>query len=55
MLLSELSLGVTKDQLLKIYGHATRNKFDVLFVNLDEPDVNQKFRRNFLDIYSEVE
>ena len=38
MILSELSLGVTKEQLIKIYGFATKNKFDVLLVDLDEPE-----------------
>lgn len=55
MIMSELSLGVTKDQLIKIYGFATKNKFDVLLVDLDEPDLNKKFKRNFLDIIEDIE
>lgn len=55
MILSELSLGVTKEQLIKIYGFATKNKFDVLLVDLDEPDINKKFKRNFLDIINDIE
>ena len=55
MIMSELSLGVTKDQLIKIYNFATRDKFSVLIVDLDEPDLNKKFKRNFLDIIEDIE
>lgn len=55
MIMSELSLGVTKDQLIKIYNYATRDKFDVLLVDLDEPNINMKFRKNFLDIVEDIE
>ena len=55
MIMSELSLGVTKDQLIKIYNFATRDKFNVLLVDLDEPDVNKKFRKNFLGIIEDIE
>ena len=55
MIMSELSLGVTKDQLIKIYTYASKNKLDVLFVDLDEPDVNKKFRKNFLDTIEDIE
>ena len=55
MIMSELSLGVTKDQLIKIYNFATKDKFSVLIVDLDEPNVNKKFRRNLLDIIEDIE
>ena len=55
MIMSELSLGVTKEQLIKIYNYATRDKFSVLMVDLDEPDINMKFRKNFLDIVEDIE
>ena len=55
MIMSELSLGVTKDQLIKIYNYATKDKFSVLMIDLDEPNVNMKFRRNFLDIIEDIE
>ena len=47
MIMSGLSLGVTKGQLIKLYSYATRDKFSVLIVDLDEPNINKKFRRNF--------
>jgi len=55
MIMSELSLGVTKDQLIKIYNFATKDKFSVLMVDLDEPNINMKFRKNFLDIIEDIE
>ncbi len=55
MILSELSLGVTKDQLIKIYNYATKDKFDVLMVDLDEPNINHKFRKNFLNVIEDIE
>jgi hypothetical protein len=55
MIMSELSLGVTKDQLIKIYNYATKDKFSVLMIDLDEPNVNNKFRKNFLDIIEDIE
>lgn len=55
MILSELSLGVTKDQLIKIYNFATRDKFDVLLVDLDQADINKKFRKNFLNVIEDIE
>ena len=55
MIMSELSLGVTKDQLLKIYNYATRDKFSVLIVDLDQADINKKFRKNFLDVIEDIE
>ena len=55
MIMSELSLGVTKDQLIKIYSYATRDKFSVLMVDLDEPNTNKKFRKNFLDTIEDIE
>ncbi len=55
MIMSELSLGVTKEQLIKIYNYATKNKFDVLLVDLDQADINKKFRKNFLDVIEDIE
>ena len=55
MIMSELSLGVTKEQLIKIYNYATKDKFDVLMVDLDEPNINHKFRKNFLNVIEDIE
>jgi len=49
-LLREVSIGLTKEQLLYIYEEATRNKIDCLIVNLEKSG-NQRYRKNFLDYF----
>lgn len=52
-LMREVSIGLTKDELMEMYGKATKKKFDVLIVNLDKSG-NDRYRRNFLE-YFQVE
>ena len=52
-LLREVSLGLTKEQLLEMYSIATNKKFDVLIINLDKSG-NERYRHNFLN-YFEIE
>jgi hypothetical protein len=49
-ILRECSVDLTKDQLLKMYQNATREKFNVLIINLDKSG-NERYRRNFTDYY----
>jgi hypothetical protein len=49
-LMREVSIGLTKDELMNIYNDATKNKFDVLIVNLDKSG-NERYRHNFLQYY----
>jgi hypothetical protein len=49
-LMREVSIGLTKDELMNIYNDATKNKFDVLIVNLDK-NGNERYRKNFLEYY----
>ena len=35
-LLREVSIGLTKEQLLKMYKEATKIKFDVMIINLEK-------------------
>ena len=49
-ILRECSVDLTKDQLLEMYQDATRDKFNVLIINLDK-SCNERYRRNFLDYY----
>lgn len=49
-LLREVSIGLTKDELMNIYNDATKKKFDVLIVNL-EKNGNERYRKNFLEYY----
>lgn len=46
LMLSEFSVGVDKDQLLKMYEYATKDKFNFLLIDNDA-DIEKKFRRNF--------
>ena len=49
-LMREVSIGLTKDELMAMYNDATKNKFDVLIVNLDKSS-NERYRKNFLEYY----
>ena len=52
-LLREVSIGLTKEQLLEIYKEATKIKFDVMIINLEKSG-NERYRKNFLQ-YFEIE
>lgn len=47
MMLSEFSVGVTKEQLQNMYEYATKDKFNFLLINCDEGDPLKKYRHNF--------
>jgi hypothetical protein len=49
MILSEFGLGVSKEELIKIYEYATRDKFYPLLIDLEESP-EKRFRKGFLDI-----
>jgi len=49
LIMSEFGLGVSKDQLLKIYEYATKEKFQPLLVDLDE-DKEKRFRRGLNEV-----
>ena len=48
-LLREVSIGLTKDELLDMYNDATRDKFSCLIVNLDKMETKD-IERTFLNI-----
>ena len=50
-ILRECSIGLTKDELLYMYQQATKQKFDVLIINLDK-SANERYRHNFLNYYT---
>jgi hypothetical protein len=51
MILSECSLGLTKDQLLKMYKHATSEKFSALLIDFEaEAELEQRFRKGIDEI-----
>ena len=47
LILSEYSLGVDKDELLKMYKECTKDRLNFLLIDIDNPDINKKFRFNF--------
>jgi hypothetical protein len=51
LIMSEFELGVSKDELLKIYEDATSVKFSVLLIDV-EADKQERFRKNFKEFYT---
>ena len=49
IILSEFGLGVTKEQLLKIYDYATKEKFSPLVIDLEAPP-EERFRKGMNEI-----
>jgi hypothetical protein len=54
MILKEAGLGLTKEQLLKMYEDATQHKFSPLIIDYEE-EPHSRFRKGFLDIYNPEE
>ena len=48
--MSEFELGIDKKELLQIYEHATKEKFNCLIID-QEADKQHKFRKNFDQFY----
>jgi hypothetical protein len=48
LILKEMSLGLTADQLLKMYAFATDTKFVPLLVDMEESQMDKKFRKGML-------
>ena len=51
LILSEMSLGVTKEQLMSIYEYGTDTKFSPLIVDLAAPK-QSRFRKGFSEVIS---
>lgn len=54
MILSEFGLGVTKDQLVRMYEYATKEKFSPLLIDLEAEPVD-RFRKGFTEILNPIE
>jgi len=48
LILSEFELGVSKKELMDMYEYATKEKFNVLLIDVEAPK-EKKFRKNFLE------
>jgi hypothetical protein len=53
MVLSEFGMGMSKDQLMRLYEYATDTKFVPLIIHMDEPDREKKFFKGFRESLSE--
>ena len=49
MILSEISLGISREQLHNIYKKCTKNKGDFLLIKIDKDESSGKFCHNFLE------
>jgi hypothetical protein len=49
LILSEVAIGVTKEQLEKMYKYATQEQFQVFLIDNDAP-IEEKYRKNYLEI-----
>ena len=50
LIMSDFELGIDKKELLKIYEHATKDKFNCLLIDV-EAEKQTKFRKNFDEFY----
>lgn len=48
LILSEFELGITKNDLIRMYEYATKEKFNVLLIDV-EAEKKDRFRKNFLE------
>ena len=51
MIIGEFSVGHDKNQLKSIYKDATKEKFNFLKIDIEEPDDNKRFSHNFTGFY----
>lgn len=49
MILKEVGLGLSKEQLLKIYDYCTKDKFNTLIIDCESNDKLKKYRHNFIE------
>ena len=47
LLMSEFSYGLTQDQILGMYDYATSVKMSPFIIDIENPDLNTKFRKGF--------
>ena len=51
LILSNYSLGIEVDKIMKLYKDATKNKFNFLKIDIENRDDNKKFSHNFAGFY----
>jgi hypothetical protein len=55
MMLREVGLGLTKEQLINMYAYATNEKFNVLIIDYEATDITRRYRKNFLEYLDPAE
>lgn len=51
LVLSDYSLGLELDELVRLYNEATKVKFSFFKLDIDSSDVNKKYSKNFTEFY----
>jgi hypothetical protein len=51
LILSDFSLGIDRKQLAAVYKEATKQQFNFLKIDIDNPENNRKFSHNWTDFY----
>jgi hypothetical protein len=49
LLMSEFSYGLSKEQILGMYDYATKEKLSPFIISIEEPELDKKFRKGFMD------
>lgn len=49
IILKENGVGLTKNQLINMYRYATNEKFSPLFIDIENPDMTQKYRKGLFE------
>ena len=51
LILSNYSLGIEVEKIMKLYKDATKDKFNFLKIDIENRDDNKKFSHNFIGFY----
>jgi hypothetical protein len=52
MILKEVGLGLSKEQLLNMYKYCTNDKFNTMIIDCESNDIEHKYRHNFTEYLS---
>lgn len=55
MIMNEYSMGIDKEILIKIFKNAVKERLCCFKINIANPNLNEKFSRNFTDFYRLVD
>jgi hypothetical protein len=52
IILKENGIGLTKEQLVNMYRYATNEKFSPLLIDIEEADLDRKYRKGLYEYLS---